>query len=454
MSNEHRRPVIVVTLAAILLFSGLSKGGLSGYDDALYAHEAREMLTSGDWQNVRFNGDLNFEYPPLFLWLDATSMWVFGANDFAAKLPAALAGLATLWLLYWIAVELRSDAWYAILGMIVLATTQPFLKYSSHAMTDVPFTFLFTLSLWLYLKGLKAPRWFLLSGVAVGMTVLTRPVVGILPLIVVAIHLLLARKVRVLVSPQWTGGCLLAIAVPMLWFWPQYQAHGTQFIEGHLAFVGRKLQDTQTGLQLVPYGKELLQYYWPWLPIFVAGLVYQYRRAKFALAPIWILIVLAPLTQTAIPYGRYLMPAYPAMALVCAVALFRWIPQQQRSRYFQGACIVMTLIGAFTILFPASERGLDMRTVAPIAEAHSQPDQRILLYTFGEQRFDFHNQLLWYSDRYTNQIMDMDELVAEHVPGAVGIIDKASFERLPDRDRLEQLGESEQFVAYRVERSN
>jgi hypothetical protein len=148
------------------------------------------------------------------------------------------------------------------------------------------------------------------------------------------------------------------------------------------------------------------------------------------------------------------MPAYPAMALLCAVALFRWIPIGQRNRYFQGACVAMLLIGAFTVLFPARERGLDMRTVAPVAEQHTKPDQRVLLYTFGEQRFDFHNQLLWYSNRYTNQIMDMTELVTHHTPGAVGIIDRVSFGRLPDRGQLEQLGESEQFVCYRVPVNN
>ncbi|HZF40556.1 MAG TPA: hypothetical protein VE715_17170 [Blastocatellia bacterium] len=61
----------VFILASIILFSHLGQGGLAGYDDAFYAHEGKQMLITGDWWNVRFNGSLNFEYPPMFMWLEA-----------------------------------------------------------------------------------------------------------------------------------------------------------------------------------------------------------------------------------------------------------------------------------------------------------------------------------------------------------------------------------------------
>ena len=62
----------------LILFSGLHRGDLSGYDDALYAHEAKQMIATGDWWNVKFNGYPNFEYPPLFMWLEAASMKLCG----------------------------------------------------------------------------------------------------------------------------------------------------------------------------------------------------------------------------------------------------------------------------------------------------------------------------------------------------------------------------------------
>src|SRR5919109_4008876 len=90
----HRLHLLVlIGLSSVLPFSKLHKGGLSGYDDALYAHEGKQMLLTGDWWNVVNNGLPNFEYPPMFIWLEALSMKMWGISDFAAKFPAALSGL-------------------------------------------------------------------------------------------------------------------------------------------------------------------------------------------------------------------------------------------------------------------------------------------------------------------------------------------------------------------------
>src|SRR6185503_16916152 len=147
-----KQAVVFAVFAFLILFLSLHRGDLSGYDDALYAHEAKEMIRTGDWWNVRFNGALNFEYPPMFIWIEALSMKVLGINDFAAKFPVALMGFATILLTYLVAFELTADAWLASLAMIVLMSTQYFVKYSMHAMTDVPCAFFFLLSVYAYLK--------------------------------------------------------------------------------------------------------------------------------------------------------------------------------------------------------------------------------------------------------------------------------------------------------------
>ena len=84
---------IVFTTASILLFSSLNKGGLSGYDDAFYAHYGKQMILTGDWWSLFLNGHHIFEFPPMFPWMEALSMKIFGITDFAAKVPAALCGL-------------------------------------------------------------------------------------------------------------------------------------------------------------------------------------------------------------------------------------------------------------------------------------------------------------------------------------------------------------------------
>ncbi len=447
--------LLVASITGILLLSSLYRGGLGGYDDALYAHEAKEIILHGDWWSVHFNGALNFGIPPMFLWLDAVSMSWLGTSDFAAKLPSALAGIGAVVALYLLAVELTGDSWFGIFSMLVLATTQPFLKYSTHAMTDVPFTFLFTLSLLFYLKGLRRPQYLLLAGLPIALAILTRSVIGLLPLAIVALHLILIQRRRLLWSPQAIGGFLIAISLPLVWTGSQYRLHGAEFLRGHLSFISSKVSSSGSwtpALHTWPYVKELLKYYWPWLPVFIAGLVLEIhaRRTKW-LAPLWLVVAILPLTQAETTYGRYLMPAFPAMAMLGAVALDRWIAPPRRDLFFRGACTLLLGAAVYTILFTPPERGAGIRTLAPLAEKYSQPGRRLLLYANGEPRFDYQNQLLWYTTRYVDLITDLSELRQKSTPGVVGVIDRVSFARLLGASNpIQVLAQSESFVCYRV----
>ena len=81
--------LFLAALSGVVLFANLHQGDLSGYDDAVYAHEAREVLRSGDWFTLKLNGYADFDKPPLFVWLVAISFKIFGVTDSAAKFPAA-----------------------------------------------------------------------------------------------------------------------------------------------------------------------------------------------------------------------------------------------------------------------------------------------------------------------------------------------------------------------------
>jgi hypothetical protein len=270
---------------------------------------------------------------------------------------------------------------------------------------------------------------------------------------VILAHLLTIPQRRLLASPNVLGGLILAVAVPALWFGLQFAAYGADVLDAHFAFVFRKVHAGDSGalrIQVWPYLSELLKYYWPWLPVFAVGAYHQLRERKDDVAALWALAVFATAAPAAIPYSRYLIPAYPAMAILSAAALERWIPEAKRAKYFAGACTVMLLAGAYTALFPAPERGLDIRALAPIAETSSGDEDRLLLYTHGERLYEFQNQLLWYADRNTDHVIDMAELASKNAPGRVGIIDKTSFPDMPGHESFEVLGESDSFLCYRV----
>jgi len=58
------------------------------------------MLLSSDFLNVQIDYNVFWEKPPLFIWMQALSMKIFGVNEFAARLPNAICGAFTLLVLF------------------------------------------------------------------------------------------------------------------------------------------------------------------------------------------------------------------------------------------------------------------------------------------------------------------------------------------------------------------
>ena len=70
--------------------------GLQDDADATHAEAAREMYVTHDFVTLKVNGNRYLEKAPLLYWLVALSYSVFGVNEFATRLPTALAMLTMM----------------------------------------------------------------------------------------------------------------------------------------------------------------------------------------------------------------------------------------------------------------------------------------------------------------------------------------------------------------------
>lgn len=454
---------LITLFAALLLFVNLQRGDLAGYDDAVYAHEAKHMLQTGDWWNVWLDGRLDFDKPPLFIWLEALSLWVFGVSDFAAKFPAALLGLGTIILVYFITHELTADRWLACAAMLVLTSTQYFLKYASHAMTDVPFTFFFTLSLWAYLKGLRKPPYLLLCGLSLGLGMLIRSIIGLSGLGIIGLHLLLSRNLKLLRQPALWMGLTLALVLPGMWFVQQYHWYGAEFLARHFAYTQENLQPIVTIEQRWWYGVWhypwlLLKLYWPWWPALLGGLVLAARRAyrtQEVAATFLLLCVLGvvlPFSLLQHKVLRYILPAFPAFSILAAMALLQWVLPTRRLVTFKVAYALLGVAILIMTLHPGHLlRARDIVKLAPLIEAHTRPEQRTLFYMGGANRWDYVHQFIWYANRYGDLVRDEGAICTVlNTPTETPVImDHETFRQLfrGHYADLEVLGESENLVA-------
>ncbi len=93
---SERRPLAIVVIAGLVALAlGTARAPLWDEDEPRFAVIARTMMETGDWVVPVFNGTLAVDKPVLMHWAMAASMSVFGANEFASRLPSMIAALAT-----------------------------------------------------------------------------------------------------------------------------------------------------------------------------------------------------------------------------------------------------------------------------------------------------------------------------------------------------------------------
>ena len=88
-SRQRRLVYLAVLLISGAVYLGciISPPSLMDDVDAVQAQIARNMVSSGDWVTARLDGVAYLEKAPLIYWAIAASYKIFGATDWAARIP-------------------------------------------------------------------------------------------------------------------------------------------------------------------------------------------------------------------------------------------------------------------------------------------------------------------------------------------------------------------------------
>ena len=88
--------VWLVIIAWVAFLWNLGSTGLIDETEPLFAEAARQMTETGNWITPYFNGETRFDKPPLVYWLMAIGYKLIGVNEWAVRLPSALAAIALM----------------------------------------------------------------------------------------------------------------------------------------------------------------------------------------------------------------------------------------------------------------------------------------------------------------------------------------------------------------------
>ena len=79
--NTRPIPFLICLAAAAVFIPYIGSTPLFDWDEVNFAECAREMLVSGNYETVQLNYQPFWEKPPLFIWMQALCMNIFGVNE-------------------------------------------------------------------------------------------------------------------------------------------------------------------------------------------------------------------------------------------------------------------------------------------------------------------------------------------------------------------------------------
>jgi hypothetical protein len=295
-------------------------------DEALYGSISLEVAKHGDWMTPVFLGRYELVKPPLLYWLEAAGMKIIGTGRLAIRLPSLFAGAATVTLVFaWLMAE-GTGLPAALTGGLLLLSSHLFFVLSRVGLTDALLTFATTLAMFALARdprlASRAAVWTF--GLASGAAIMTKGVAGLFPLLALAMFCVVSKE-----RPNWVRlaeavAISAAVAAPWhvyellrhtRWFWAQYVLG--EIVTNSLASPTQSTQETHVAYYL----KRLIALDAPLAVAALAGLAATLKRTRTRVLLAWIAVVLAAALSFDYRNTSYLLPIFPALALLVAGAI-------------------------------------------------------------------------------------------------------------------------------------
>jgi hypothetical protein len=234
MTLGNKQLLFIVGLGVLFFFPFLGYIHLFDWDEINFAESAREMIASGDYLRVKINYEPFWEKPPLFFWFQVIAMKVFGVNEFAARFPNAIAGIISLVVLFKIGQKLYDNRFGFIWSLLYLASFLPHLYFKSGIIDPIFNLFIFS-GIYFLAKNIETDQSkkfnALLSGLFIGLAIITKGPVGLLLLLLTFIvYLFIKRfKVKIKVADIFVF-TLSSLLITLIWFGYEIYNNGIWFI--------------------------------------------------------------------------------------------------------------------------------------------------------------------------------------------------------------------------------
>lgn len=369
------RPYLLLSLLSLFLYlPGLVSLPPMDRDESRFMQATRQMLESGDFVRIQYQQEMRAKKPVGAYWLQAASVSLFSdkasRDVWPYRLPSALAAWAAVLMTFAFG-QYMFGRQAALLGAGLLASALILVSEAHQAKTDAIMLACAVAAqgalarIYLGARGQApqaGPLVALAFWVAIGASILVKgPVIPAISILTILALGLTDRQWAWLVGLRPFTGLIVAAAIAAPWFVAVSQATGGAFVgeavKGDLLPKLLGAQESHGGLPgtYLALAAVLL---WPgslllWPSLAAAWKVRARPEIRFCLAwiiPAWVMFEAVP---TKLPH--YVLPTFPALALLMAVAVVGRAPDLDRrwARVWYGLwCLIGLVLAAAVVVAP------------------------------------------------------------------------------------------------------
>ena len=397
-------------LAAFALWLGFTLGlrPLFVPDEGRYVGVALAMLHSHDWLVPRLDGLPFFHKPPLFYWVTATSLSLFGVNEWAARLAPFLGAFFTGVTLFWF-LNVHVSRRAAGLALLLLGTFPLFFDGAQFASMDMLVGSLIAITVLLLthvserlMAGVMAPKLLVLAYATAALGMLTKGMIGfVLPGMVITFWLLWMRRYTHLYRLISLPGIVVFLLIAAPWFLlMELKFPGFLYYTFIYQQFDRYLDSSFNNPQpfyyyfMVLFGGLL-----PWIVgVLLMRILPGWRQAllpvgKHTIVSLGVIWVASILMFFSIPTSKligYILPTVPGFALLMALLLDQVLARnahhfEQTHNWYRRIGILALIGGSLGLISVITFAVIDHKSHKAVTEevrTQITPDADVVFYNY------------------------------------------------------------------------
>ena len=334
-------PLSLFVVASVLLLVGLGDVGLTDRDEGSNAEAAREMLETGNWISPTLNYEPRFAKPAFVYWIISGSYALLGVNEFSARFPSALFGIALILLQYGFLSKIYGPR-LGLFGALMLLLNVEVIAINRMVLTDPELVFFTTLagySFWLGINGKGQHRsYFMGFYIGMALAMLAKGPVGmIIPLLAVVPYLTMTGMWKKFWKDGYPlRGTLIFLMIAMPWYVAMFMIHGAEYVAAAQANTTGRFANPMEGHGGTTffYIPVLLLGFFPWsgfLPAALYDAVKDWKKYKSGqriptaeqdlglFAGLWVVGIFVFFTFSSTRLPHYIYPLFPAASVLTAL---------------------------------------------------------------------------------------------------------------------------------------